>query len=150
MGNPRNFGNHKRCGCIHQIATPAIVVVSPCNGMRHYVVLLYIRQGCWRIYQANSNLIQETLASSHLPYARMDIVILYDGVRLSSKKHPRHPIGIYRLLLLRTWANADTLLCEIPAGDVVLLTKEKMHKVHFMHLFFIFVPSLAYVLTLEL
>ena len=121
MGNPRNFGNHKRRGCIHQIATPAIVVVSPCNGERHYFVLLYIRQGCWRIYQANSNLIQETLASSHLPYARMDIVILYDGVRLSSKKHPCHPIGIYRLLLLRTWANADTLLCEIPAGDVVLL-----------------------------
>ena len=80
----------------------------------------------------------------------MDIVILYDGVRLSSKKYPRHPIGIYRLLLLRTWANADTLLCEIPAGDVVLLTNEKMHKVHFMHLFFIFVPSLAYVLTLQL
>jgi hypothetical protein len=31
-----------------------------------------------------------------------------------------------------------------------LLTNEKMHKVYFMHLFFIFVPSLAYVLTLEL
>ena len=124
MGNPRNFGNHKRRGCIHQIATPAIVVVSPCDGRRHYFVLLYIRQGCWRIYQANSNLIQETLASSHLPYARMDIVILYDGVRLSSKKYPRHPIGIYRLLLLRTWANADTLLCEISAGDVVLLIND--------------------------
>lgn len=121
MGNPRNFGNHKRRGCIHQIARSAIVVVSPCDGERHYVVLLYIRQSCWRIYQANSNLIQETLASSHLPYARMDIVILYDGVRLSSKKYPRHPIGIYCLLLLRTWANADTLLCEIPTGDVVLL-----------------------------
>lgn len=124
MGNPRNFGNHKRRGCIHQIATPAIVVVPPCNGERHYVVLLYIRQGCWRIYQANRDLIQETLASSHLPYARMDIVILYDGVRLSSKKYPRHPIGIYRLLLLRTWANAYTLLCEIPAGDVVLLIND--------------------------
>ena len=150
MGNPRNFGNHKRRGCIHQIARSAIVVVSPCDGERHYFVLLYIRQGCWRIYQANSILIQEPLAPSYLPYARMDIVILYDGVRLSSKKHPRHPIGIYCLLLLRTRTDVNTLLCEIPAGDVVLLTNEKMHKVHFMHLFFIFVPSLAYVLTLQL
>ena len=80
----------------------------------------------------------------------MDIVILYDGVRHSFKKYPRHPIGIYRLLLLRTWANADTLLCEISAGDVVLLTNEKMHKVYFMHLFFIHVANLSCMLTLQL